>query len=81
MTTSTATPPRADNRGIPLDRQKIKALREKLGLSQAEAARRAGLSGRQTWWHIEIGKINNPTLDTIERVAAALGVKARDLLK
>jgi transcriptional regulator with XRE-family HTH domain len=64
-----------------LDTDKIKALREKLGLSQAEAAERAGFAGRQNWYQLESGRAKNPTLDTITAVARALGVKPKDLLK
>lgn len=71
----------ADTHKISLDTEKIRTLRLALGLTQAEAAMRAGLPGRQRWYHLETGKLKNPTLETIERIAAALGVKAKDLLK
>jgi len=66
---------------MPLDTDKIRALREKLGITQDEAARRAGLGTRQAWNNIEAGRKTNVTLDTLERIAAALGVKSKDLLK
>jgi transcriptional regulator with XRE-family HTH domain len=66
---------------VPLDHAKIKALREKAELTQEEAARRAGLKTRQHWNHIESGRRSNITLDTLEAIAKALGVKAKDLLK
>lgn len=66
---------------VPLDHAKIKALREQLGLSQEEAAQRAGLKTRQAWNNIESGSRPNLQLHTLERIAKALGVKARDLLK
>jgi transcriptional regulator with XRE-family HTH domain len=66
---------------VPLDIDKIKALREKLGLTQAQAAEKAGLTGRQSWSVLETGLRSNPSLRMIERIAGALGVKARDLLK
>ncbi len=72
---------RADRESIALDRHKIKALRQALGISQAEAARRAEMSGRQTWYHIEQGRLGNITLDTLDKIARALGVEPRDLLK
>ena len=59
---------------------KIKQLREKQGLSQEAAARKAGLSGRQVWYQIESGKQKNLTLSTLERIAETLGVHAADLL-
>ncbi len=71
----------ADNKFVPLDTKRIHALRESLGLSQEDAARKAGLPGRQRWSKIESGKVKNITLATLENIAAALGVKARDLLK
>lgn len=71
----------ADVGDVPLDTQKIKALREKLGLSQEDAARLAGLSSRQRWHHIESGLKANVTVETLESIAKALGVKASDLLK
>nr|MBA2632940.1 helix-turn-helix transcriptional regulator [Chloroflexota bacterium] len=63
-----------------LDIEKVRELRLKRGLSQAEAAAAAGLAGRQRWYEIESGTKSNITIDTLNRVAAALGVKARDLL-
>ncbi|HEY8665969.1 MAG TPA: helix-turn-helix transcriptional regulator [Tepidisphaeraceae bacterium] len=71
----------ADTDGVPLDIARIKALRIKLGLSQDEAARRSGVSGRQEWNKIEGGHRSNITLDTLERIAHALGVPAKELLK
>jgi transcriptional regulator with XRE-family HTH domain len=61
---------------------KIRELREGLRISQSEAARRAGLrAGRQGWQRIESGRRVNIELGTLERIAAALGVDARELLK
>jgi len=71
---------KVDIEHVPLDAAKIRALRLKLGLSQAEAARLAGMAGRSHWNRIEKG-YTDPTLGTIERIAAALGVRAKDLLK
>lgn len=64
-----------------LDTAKVKAAREGRGLSQAEAATLAGLSGRSRWSEIESGRLSNVTLETLEKIAKALGVKAKDLLK
>jgi transcriptional regulator with XRE-family HTH domain len=64
-----------------LDIGKMKALREKLKLSQDEAAKKAGLSGRQRWNDIESGRRAGITLTTLDAIAKALGVKAKDLLK
>ena len=72
----------AVERNVPLDTQKIRQLRDKLGISQEEAARRAGFkSGRQAWHNIESGLRPNIELATLEAIAKALGVKAADLLK
>jgi transcriptional regulator with XRE-family HTH domain len=64
-----------------LDLEKIKALRESRGLTQHQAADAAGLASRQAWHNIEAGRQPRIQLDILERVAAALGVKAKDLLK
>jgi len=64
-----------------LDTDKIRAIRENLKLSQAEAARRAGMKNRQAWHLIESGLRTNIELDTLERLAKALQVKPADLLK
>ena len=67
---------------MPLDREKIKSRRLKLGLSQEQAAEKAKLGGgRQQWSNIENGGDASITLTTLEKVAAALGVKAKDLLQ
>ncbi len=78
---SSPAPIADDNDGMSLDTAKIKRLREQLGLSQEEAAKLAGLPGRARWSKLEAGAITNPTLKTIEGMARALKVKARDLLK
>ena len=64
-----------------LDLPKIKRLREQAGLSQTQAAEKAGLKSRQRWYQIEGGHIQNIELDTLAALAKALGVKAKDLLK
>jgi transcriptional regulator with XRE-family HTH domain len=66
---------------VPLNCDKIRELREKAGLTQEEAARRAGLHTRQNWNNIESGRRTNVTLSTLEAIAQALGVRAADLLK
>jgi transcriptional regulator with XRE-family HTH domain len=70
-----------DRRSIPLDRHKIKRLRESAGLSQVELARRAGQTSSQIISDIERGRRTNITIATLDRIAAALGVSAKDLLK
>jgi transcriptional regulator with XRE-family HTH domain len=71
----------ADKKYIPLDTAKIRQLREALKLTQEQAAKRAGLSSRQKWNDIESGRQTNLTIELLERVARALGVSAKDLLK
>ncbi len=71
----------ADVTGTLLDVAKIKDRREKLGLSMAQAAAKAGLSGPQQWFDIETGRRDSITLRTLAKVAAALQMSARSLLK
>jgi transcriptional regulator with XRE-family HTH domain len=66
--------------GMGVDFAKIKRLREDNKLTQDEAARKAGFKSRQAWNNVERGR-QSPTVDTLERIAKALGVKAKDLLK
>jgi transcriptional regulator with XRE-family HTH domain len=63
-----------------IDYGKIRALRERLKLSQDEAALAAGFKSRQAWNNYECGR-KVPRVVTLEKIAAALGVKAKDLLK
>jgi transcriptional regulator with XRE-family HTH domain len=64
-----------------LDTQKMKALRLKLGLSMEDAAKLSGFTDRQRWYEIESGRTTNIKIGTLNAIAVALGVKARDLLK
>jgi transcriptional regulator with XRE-family HTH domain len=64
-----------------VDFDRIKELREKLKLSQQEAADLAGINSRQRWNDIESGRNPNMRVDTLEAIAKALGVKPADLLK
>ena len=63
------------------DHEKMRRLREKLELTQEQAAAKAGLTSRQQWNDIESGRRASITITTLEKIAAALGVKAKDLLK
>jgi transcriptional regulator with XRE-family HTH domain len=56
----------------------VRQLRQAKGLSQAELAKRAGLS-REYVNKIEAGKYD-PPLSTINAIAEALGVTARRLM-
>lgn len=64
-----------------LDIAKMEERRRALGLSQEEAAVRAGLAGRQAWNNIVSGRKANVTLDTLNRIAHALEFDPRDLIK
>ena len=58
---------------------RIKALRAKRGLTQAQLAQRAGMSHGYLS-RIEVG-MQSPTLEVIEKLAAALEVKPAALLE
>lgn len=67
-----------------LDIEKIKRLRDKLGLTLEAAAEKAGFSSRQHWYNIENGLTGGGkgvTLGTLEKLARALDCKPKDLLK
>lgn len=59
--------------------KKVRQLREKLGLSQEKLARLADVSNN-TIINIEAGKQDNPTIDTLKKVAKALNASIEDLL-
>jgi DNA-binding XRE family transcriptional regulator len=59
--------------------KKVKQLREKLGLSQEKLARLADVSNN-TIINIEAGKQDNPTIDTLKKVAKALDIPVEDLI-
>lgn len=63
-----------------LDRAKMKAMREALGLNQAKAAERAGMTLTR-WSDVESSKgRDNVTLETLGRIAKALECSSADLL-
>lgn len=65
------------------DAAKIRAVRERRKLTQADAAAKAGMS-QQQWANVEGGHTGGKrgiSLATLDKIANALGVKARDLLK
>ncbi len=57
--------------------KKIKLERNKRDLSQLELANLAGVD-KNTIWKIETGQVS-PTLDTIEKIAKALGMEFNEL--
>jgi len=59
--------------------KKVKQLREKLGLSQEKLARLADVSNN-TIINIEAGKQDNPTIDTLKKVAKSLNVSVENLI-
>lgn len=58
----------------------LKKLRNKKGWSQERLAREAGIS-YQTLIKIEQNRIKNPRLETLIKLAKALGVSIDDLIK
>ncbi|MBI3305641.1 helix-turn-helix transcriptional regulator [Candidatus Nomurabacteria bacterium] len=58
----------------------VKRLREKMGLSQEKLARLADVSNN-TLINIEAGKQDNPTIDTLTKIAKALCVSVDELIK
>ena len=58
----------------------IKRLREAKGLSQEKLARLANVANN-TLIKMETGENQNPTLETLKKVAQALGVSVDDLIK
>lgn len=77
--TRAATAPRASGDGLSLGRW-IRATRLEQGLSQRELASRSGLS-RSYVCDIERGRGAHPSVDTLDKLAAALGFARIDLLK
>ena len=57
----------------------IKKLREAKGLSQEKLARSADVANN-TLIKMESGENKNPTLDTLKKVAKALGVSVDELI-
>lgn len=58
---------------------KVKELREKLNLTQAELAKRADVS-RQKLIDLESGKDVNTTVATLQKLADVLNCKVQDLI-
>lgn len=58
----------------------VKRLREKAGLSQEKLARLADVSNN-TLINIEAEKQNNPTIETLKKIAKALNTPIEDLIK
>jgi DNA-binding XRE family transcriptional regulator len=65
-----------------IDRDFIKTRRQKLGLTQAEAATRAGLNAGvnpgRTWQKFESGEVYDPTVSTASAIAWVLQCAVSD---
>jgi transcriptional regulator with XRE-family HTH domain len=64
-----------------IDTAKIARLRKRLKLTQDQAAKLAGMKSRQHWYEIESGGNPSVTTTMLDRIAAALGCRAKNLLK
>ncbi|MBI2122257.1 MAG: helix-turn-helix transcriptional regulator [Candidatus Sungbacteria bacterium] len=60
--------------------ENIKKYRNKLGISQDVLSKRANLAFH-TIAKIEAGTTPNPTIETVKKIADALGVSLDDLMK
>jgi len=58
----------------------VKRLREKMSISQEKLARLADVSNN-TIINIEAGKQDNPTIETLKKIATALHTPIEDLIK
>jgi transcriptional regulator with XRE-family HTH domain len=58
----------------------VKRLREKMGLSQEKLARLSDVSNN-TIINIEAGKQDNPTIETLKKIAKAFEIGIDELLK
>ena len=57
----------------------IKTRREECGLTQESLARACGVT-MMTIWKLESGKTKAPTVDTLSKIADALGVSLESLM-
>jgi transcriptional regulator with XRE-family HTH domain len=60
-------------------KDKLKKARKEANMTQSELAEKSGLSFSYVA-KLEIGDAKNPTFDTIEKLASALGIDSSDLL-
>jgi len=58
----------------------IRQQRKKLGFSQDKLSKLAGVA-YNTVVKIESGENSNPTIETLQKIAKALGIRVDDLLK
>ena len=64
---------------MPFDSAKMRKCRDALGISREKLGRQIDVSSG-TVYHWETG-VRTPTLDHVDRIAAALGIKAKELVK
>jgi len=77
---STVTQPVSNNKkGARVNRQRIKELRSNKGYTQEEFARQTGLTMRSVS-NLEARENTNPTLETLSKLAVALGVRVIELI-
>lgn len=69
------------NSTMKVDTDKIARLRKELGLSIRDAADRADMKNRNSWYSIESGDRSAPSIDMLNRIGRVLGVDGIDLLK
>ena len=60
--------------------ENIKRLRNKLGLTQDDLAKKADIK-YTTLMKVESGTVNKPSVQTMAKIAKVLGVSIEDLLK
>jgi len=58
----------------------IKKMRAKLGLTQDDLAKKADIK-YTTLMKVESGTVNKPSVQTMDKIARALGVSIEDLIK
>ncbi len=60
--------------------ENIKKMRAKLGLTQDDLAKTADIK-YTTLMKVESGTVNKPSVQTMDKIAKALGVSIEDLIK
>jgi transcriptional regulator with XRE-family HTH domain len=60
---------------------RIKERRDELGLSQEEAARRAGFNSKSHWSNVELGYRKKVSVSTLYKIALALSLRMDDLVQ
>ena len=60
--------------------ENIRKIRAKLGLTQDDLAKKADIK-YTTLMKVESGSVNKPSVQTMDKIAKALGVSIEDLIK